>query len=179
MFRSALGEVKGVVDSRFLLTFFFPCLVLLGSVLLLVQLQRRTYDRTVAAWETESDNLKLVQIVGFLAVVTICAQILAAETPSLVRTYEGYWRRPFRFLLQPGRWYHGRVYDNLVKKMEKDEVYEQLYLSYPPPGRRNSVLPTTFGNVLKNAGNVPLRTVRNRCGSLLAAPVPTYYRRRL
>jgi hypothetical protein len=155
MLRSALGEVKGVLDSRFLLTFLFPCLMFWALVLLVWELGLRPYEETVRAWEAEPEALKVVQVVGFLAVVTVSALLLASSMNTLLRVYEGYWVFPFEYLLRPLRRRHERRLAELAKGMMDPANYEELYLSYPPPTRRGQVRPTLFGNVLKNAESYP------------------------
>jgi hypothetical protein len=167
MLRSALGEVKGVLDGRFLLTFFFPCFVFWGLVLLVWQLPLGTWEGTARAWSATPEGLKIVEVVGFLAVVTVSSLFLSASMNSLLRIYEGYWSGWFRWLLYPLRRYHERRFAALEARARALDPagYEELYLNYPPPGSPDEVRPTLFGNVLRNAESYP--RVRYRIDTVL------------
>lgn len=142
MFASILSEAKGLVDKRFLLNGFFPCLVFLGAGGLLVASANGGVDLWVERWDDTSGTVQLLLLAGAVAVVfAVAAFVLNAEL-LLIRLYEGYVPLgPLRRLL--------------VQRQEahKSRTKADRHLFFPQEGLQA----TALGNVLAAAEGYPRR----------------------
>jgi len=119
MFDNVLKEVTGLLDRRFLLNAFFPCLFFWG-LLGIVLAVGSGWDsvKLLQVWNQQDITLKTLQIIGFITLVAFSAGILTSQAFAIFRFYEGYWTFPCsRLLLQVGEDWHKTQLDKLdVKK---------------------------------------------------------------
>ncbi|MCA1994354.1 MAG: hypothetical protein LDL41_20240, partial [Coleofasciculus sp. S288] len=107
---------------------------------------------------------------GFISLVTFFSGILVSNLTTIVRLYEGYWNFPLNRHLKniSTSWYRDRLKE-LGEKLDQDpSYYEEIYLNYPPHNRLEQVMPTRFGNILKNAELYPL--IRYKIDAVLIWP---------
>jgi hypothetical protein len=148
MFNDALKQVTGLLDRRFLLNIFFPCLIFCGLLVIVAIVgSGGNMTMTVATWNQQDAGLKILQIVGSLSVITVLSGVVDSQLPTIVRFYEGY--PPLnRHLATIGKTFH----QNRLKHLG-DEGY--LSSNYPHPSKLDQVMPTRFGNILKNSEQYP------------------------
>lgn len=161
MFGSVFNTVTGLLDKRFLVTYFLPSM-LFWSLAVIVWFAGG--DNLAAAeswWKSDSTN-HTFQIIGFLAWVTLFANVVASQSMRLLRLYEGYWDFPGGQLLRiVGSNWHRRKLARLAAAAPTDlRSYEEIYLSYPLPTQSEEVMPTRLGNILKNSELYPLDRYR-------------------
>src|SRR5207237_8042263 len=89
MFSSALKEVKGGLDRRSLMNYFFPSLLFWGLSAAVWLLARGDLAQVVADWEGQTTGAKVLQIAAALAGVMVFAAVLASQMLPLLRLYEG------------------------------------------------------------------------------------------
>ena len=159
MFSAALEKATSLFERRFLINIFFPSFIFCGLSIVVVVAGQEDLASTVKAWNQQNAAFQTVTIVGFISLVTFLSGILASNLTTIVRLYEGYWNFPGnRHLKNVSKsWYQHRLKE-LEKKLEEnpeDPCYEEIYLNYPPPTRLTQVMPTRFGNILKNAELYP------------------------
>lgn len=156
MFGSIYTTVTGLLDKRFLVTYFLPSLIFWSLGIIVWFAGGENLAAALDWWKTESVSHTL-QIIGFLAGVTLFANFVASQSMALLRFYEGYWGFPGGRLLRrvAGDW-HRRKLARLDAALASDpEAYEQIYLFYPLPPQRREVMPTRLGNILKNSELYP------------------------
>jgi hypothetical protein len=160
MFSAALEKATSLFDRRFLINAFFPSLIFCGlSVVVAISGQGELVS-TANAWNQQNTAFQIATIVGFISLVTFFSSLLVSHLTTIVRLYEGYWNFPLNQSLKniSTSWYQYRLKE-LEKKLEEnpeDSCYEEIYLNYPPPTQLDQVMPTRFGNILKNAELYPL-----------------------
>lgn len=128
MFNDVLKEVTGIVDRRFLLNAFFPCLFfwgLLGIVLALGSGWETA--KLLQIWNQQDITLKTLQIIGLITLVTFSASILTSQAFAILRFYEGYWNFPGgRLLRQVGNDWHQTQLDQLDVPTRLDILNRQI-----------------------------------------------------
>ncbi len=152
MFNDALKEVTGLLDRRFLLNVFFPCLVFCG-LLMVVGVVGSGEDllKIAAAWSKQEAGVQILQVVGFLSIITVFSGIIDSQLPAIIRFYEGYSLLPR--LATTGKDFHKKRLQQLGKEEAKYYGYLQSY--YPSHYQPKQVMPTQFGNILKNSERYP------------------------
>jgi hypothetical protein len=154
MFSTVLKEITGSLDKRFVLTLFFPSLLFWGALAAVYGFSGDTAT-LIAVWKAQSAEFQAIQIVAALIWVAFFANVIAQQRTSLTRLFEGYWTRP------PAKWFRNlrcRHYQDVLDALDPDcdADYEVIYYRYPLPDEREQVMPTRFGNILKNAELYPL-----------------------
>lgn len=155
MFNDIFREVTGVLDRRFLVNAFFPNLIFWG-LLVIVVFAGAGWDLVKLAqiWNQQDITFKTLQIVGCLSWVTFFSWILTSQLNAIVRFYEGYWNFPLgRRLAAIGKKWHQEHLKELHSQLieNKASFYNSIYQRYPLPTQPQNVMPTTLGNILKNA----------------------------
>ena len=153
MFNDVLKEVTGLLARRFLLNVFFPCLIFCGLLIVVVIIGAGgDLVKITGAWSQQDTGLKVLQIAGFLSVVTVFAGIIDVQLPTIIRFYEGY--PPLnRYLAIIGKHFH----QNRLQKLGKEEAkyYGYLHSYYPSHRDPKQAMPTQFGNIIKNSEQYP------------------------
>jgi hypothetical protein len=147
----ALKEAASFLERRFLLNAFFPSLIFWGALLLAFLAPDGGINRAATAWAGQSATVQIAVSAAYLAWTWFWAGIIASQWRSIVRLYEGYWNPRFDRLTQVGRNWHIRQ----LLRLYEDEEYEALYYGYPYTTDLDEVMPTRFGNILKNAELYP------------------------
>ena len=99
MFGSVYNTVTGLLDKRFLVTYFLPSLVFWSLAIIVWLAGGENLAAAAAWWQTQSVS-HTVQIIGFLAWVVLFANFIASQSMGLLRFYEGYWGFPGGRLLR-------------------------------------------------------------------------------
>lgn len=153
MFNDTLKEVTGLFDRRFLLNVFFPCLVFCGLLIVVVIVGAGgDLIKIAEAWSKQDVGVQILQIVGFLSLMTVFSGIVDSQLSTIIRFYEGY--PPLnRYLATIGKRFH----QNRLKQLgeEEEKYYEYLYSCYPSHSQPEQVMPTRLGNILKNSERYP------------------------
>jgi hypothetical protein len=156
MLGELMSETTSLLDRRFVLNAFLPCLLLTGLMTTVIVATRIGAGEALTAWSHESLAAKGLAAVAFVAFVLLLAGTLSSQFPLVTRCYEGYWPSWVGRPVQLGRRWHRFRYRRLVKlSAENPHAYETLYLRYPPPGHEAQVMPTRLGNILKSAELYP------------------------
>ena len=160
MFSAALEKATSLFERRFLINIFFPSFIFCGLSVVVIIAGQGDLASTAKAWNQQNAAFQTVTIVGFISLVTFFSGILASNLTTIVRLYEGYWNFPGnRYLKNVSTSWYQNYLNKLGKRLEEnpqDPCYEEIYLNYPPPTRLDQVMPTRFGNILKNAELYPL-----------------------
>ncbi|MCW6004796.1 hypothetical protein K1W54_09380 [Micromonospora sp. CPCC 205371] len=153
MLTSMLQETTAVLDRRFAVTAFLPSTLLVGLLGVVAAVSWLGRRDAADAWN-EMDNLSR----GLLAVGVILAGMLLAtlavrNATGLIRLYEGYWSSaPGRRLARLGSNHHRQRLAALADSAGSDPAaYRRIHLGYPLPTQPELVMPTTLGNILRNA----------------------------
>jgi hypothetical protein len=150
LFSAILKEVTGILDHRFLLTFFLPSLFFWGSLTTVLVAGQADVLEVVKSWNKQDAFIQVLEIVGFIAWVLFFASILAGRSTGTLRFYEGYWSFPLGSRLhRAGQAWH----QERLRKLDAagSDAYEAIYLYYPLPTQEQRVMPTRLGNILRNA----------------------------
>lgn len=149
MFTNVLSQITGRLDSRFILTLFFPSLMFWGG-LTAVYASTSGLEATVTQWRAQNVDLQLMQIIIALAGVTFFAYLLGNQLVWLTKQFEGYWQwMPVigEHLVNLRR----KHYQYLLKRLDASGHYESIYYGFPFPDEPEAVMPTRLGNILKNS----------------------------
>lgn len=161
MFTEVLSQVTGLLDRRYIFTFFLTSLLFWGLLLAVFVAGGQGLSGAVADWDAQPETSKVLQAVGFVAWVTFSSAMLSALSTDLLRLYEGYtsfpWNVPLlRRLRAAGRRYHQARLEILSEQADNPQAQETIYYKYPPLPRRDEVMPTLLGNILKNSEVYPI-----------------------
>lgn len=140
MVTSILTGVTGILDRRFLMNLFFPSLVFWGSLIVIWFLATGNLAEAAKSWNNQETTLLAIEMVGFLAFVTLFSYVLGIRLASILKLYEGYWNFP-----------GGRRLIALCLRLEVPRSDEEIYSDYPLPSERADIMPTQLGNILKNS----------------------------
>jgi hypothetical protein len=150
MLTTLSGGLLGLLDRRLILTAWLPVLLLWGALGALV-ITGEHWSQAAAWWLRQPAQFQVSLLVAALACVTFSAYVTAALIPVFLRVGEGYW--PSR--LEPLAARCRRRQEKRREPMEKSPLaFARLHNDYPT--RRESVMPTRLGNVLRAAEDYPL-----------------------
>lgn len=149
MFANVLNQITGRLDSRFILTLFFPSLLFWGG-LTAVYFAPTGLETAVTQWRVQNTDLQIIQIIMALAWVTFFAYLLGNQLVWLTKLFEGYWGW---FPVLGSRLANRRRlhYQQELKWLSDNGQYEPIYYGFPFPDEPEEVMPTRLGNILKNA----------------------------
>jgi hypothetical protein len=143
--------LTGVFDRRFLMHVFFPSLVFWGLLLAVWFGGQEQLAEAVRRWRAQGGFEQSAQAACFVVGVYVFAMILSGKLHALLRLYEGYWDFPgARALKERGTTWYRHVLKNLYADPRR---YDDIYYGFPL--ERKKVMPTRFGNILKNAEMYP------------------------
>lgn len=153
MFNDAFKEVTGILDRRFLLNAFFPCLIFCGMLIVVVIMGAGgDLTKIAEAWSKQDVGVQILQIAGFLSLTTVFSGIVDSQIPTIIRFYEGY--PPLnRYFAVIGKHFHQKRLKQLGEDEEKYHGY--LYSYYPSHHQSEHVMPTRLGNILKSSERYP------------------------
>lgn len=149
MFTNVLNEVTGRLDSRFILTLFFPSLLFWGG-LTAVYAADKGLVTLITQWRAQDAGVQLIQIIIALAWVTFFAYLLSNQLVWLTKQFEGYWDWiPLigKRLMETRRKHYQRV----LAGIDPTTNFERIYYAFPFPDEPEEVMPTRLGNILKNS----------------------------
>lgn len=149
MFTNVLNQITGRLDSRFILTLFFPSLLFWGGITA-VYFAPTSLETVVTEWRVQNTDLQTMQIIMTLAWVTFFAYLLGNQLVWLTKLFEGYWGW---FPVLGSRLANRRRlhYQQELKWLNDNGQYEPIYYGFPFPDEPEEVMPTRLGNILKNA----------------------------
>jgi hypothetical protein len=148
-FGALFTQVLGFFNGRFQVTYLLPSFIFWALLVVVWFAGQGNIPAATSLWSSASGTHWIV-VVGFFAGLVIFANILASQSTSITRLYEGYWDFPGgRKLRSLGTQWHR----NKLGKLDpnKAEEYLAIYLFYPLPTQQHEVMPTRLGNILKNS----------------------------
>lgn len=158
MFQTIFEKFSGFLDQRFIISVWIPCLFFWAGLFFLVA---GWFGISVLLgwWQQQPVELQVSLIVLLLAWITFFARLLLNLLSSLVRIYEGYWKR----LLYLERLPFFRDFTNRRKRHYAEKITrlkaagrdQEIYVRFPPATRLEEVMPTRIGNILKNGEVYP------------------------
>ncbi|PSL57119.1 hypothetical protein B0I31_10296 [Saccharothrix carnea] len=137
MFASVLREITGYFDRRALVSTFFPVLVFLGAIVIVMWTTASGVAGAVAEWSRVSAVVQALLLVGFLAVVTFLTFLLGNLREWLDRISQGHWPSWADRFGAPLVQRHNAARqtlidrDNLLRKREEELVGERYALPRP------------------------------------------------
>jgi hypothetical protein len=152
MLDGALDKVVGYLDRRLVVVALLPSLVFWSALLWLV-VASVGWPAASDWWGRLAPEARVLVGVGAASWIGFFASGLSIQIGRLTRLYEGYWGRcgPGRWLAAVGVWLQRRRHDRLDPADDHD--FEVRYRNYPR--RRQDLLPTRLGNILRAAELYP------------------------
>lgn len=142
MVTTALAEVKGLVDPRFLLTAFFPVLIFGLAYAMLLASTQRGPSAWIDTWDGWSGSTQAVAAIGVLVICFVLATFASSNGLLLTRLYEGY--------LGPD-WLRHKGEQRQERR--RNATHADVELRFP----HDNLRPTALGNVLGAAEDYPRR----------------------
>lgn len=157
MLATFIERAQTLLDRRFLVGCWMPAF-LFGLLLFFTAGWSLPWLGLTAADYFALKDLRLTVVtLGLLLLITLLAYLLWVFTRPIIRTYEGYW--PWRWLQDKGiccqtkRWEYLRWQRDLAAQQNDQRGYSylqaRLYRDFP--SRKERILPTRLGNVLRAA----------------------------
>lgn len=159
-FAALFDKVTGFFDKRFVVTYFLPSLIF-WVLLVMVWFAGRGQVADIARlWTNGQGTVSFARMIGFFVWLVVFANVLASQSMTLLRLYEGYWDFPVgKALRRAGQRWHQQKLARLgaaaLAPGADPELYRQIYLGYPLPTQPEQVMPTRLGNILKNSELYP------------------------
>lgn len=158
MFQTIFEKFSGFLDQRFIVSVWIPCLFFWVALLGLVAGWVGA-SVMLGWWKQQPVELQVLLIVLLLAWITFFARLLLNVLGSLVRIYEGYWKR-LKFIERLplfGNFTNRRkrYYAEKIAGLKAAGGDQEIYLRFPPATRLEKVMPTRMGNILKNGELYP------------------------
>ena len=150
MLATALDQVTGQLEKRFLLNAFFPTLLFFMLIGLVVIASGPGLGETIEWWGDQAGVVQAMLAIGAVAAVFVAANVVAGSMLWIIRLFEGY---SFPAGLFSGM---GRRY-KLERWSEKPEKKKrELRGRFPEsPAGEEDVAPTRLGNILLSAEQYP------------------------
>lgn len=147
-----LDKVTGNLEQRFVVNALMPAIVFWTAVVMAIA-SALSWKRVVAWWDGLAGAQLGLYTVGAAALLVFSGAILASQAGRITRLYEGYWgsRPPGSWLRRIGIRLQTNAFSRL--RLEDDRDFERRYRLYPR--RKEDLLPTRLGNVLKGAEAYP------------------------
>ncbi|MCA9936795.1 MAG: hypothetical protein KC415_22825 [Anaerolineales bacterium] len=155
MFANVLNQITGKLDSRFILTLFFPSLIFWGG-LTVVYFAHSGLETAVTTWRAQNADIQIIQIIMALAWVTFFAYLLGNQLTWLTKQFEGYWNW-FPLLGKRLAKLRQKHYQRVLAWLDENGRYEAIYYGFPFPNEPEAVMPTRLGNILKNSEQYPFK----------------------
>lgn len=149
MIGTFLDKLQGLFDARFVVAFWAPIMIGLGSAINLILFQFG-YTACIDWWFNLDASRQLWTTVMVLFVATILAFVLQSFSTPLVRTYAGFnWPTWLRHTCIS---WQNRRYNSLAKR---GDSRSRLYENFPEQSKL--IQPTAFGNRLQAGEEYALR----------------------
>lgn len=155
MFANVLNQITGKLDSRFILTLFFPSLIFWGG-LTVVYFAHSGLETAVTAWRAQNTDIQIMQITITLAWVTFFAYLLSNQLVWLTKQFEGYWDW-FPLLGKRLANLRQKHYQQVLAWLDGNGRYQSIYYGFPFPDEPEALMPTRLGNILKNSEQYPFK----------------------
>lgn len=156
-FGALFNQVTGFLDKRFLVTYFLPSLVFWGLLIVVWFAGQGHAAAAAGLWENGQGIGWIIRLIGFFGWLVLFANVLASQSMTVFRMYEGYWNfpgaSPFRSLGQ--KWHQNRLAQIASSLATEPRRYQEIYFGYPLPSQTGEVMPTRLGNIMKNAELYP------------------------
>lgn len=175
MFTTYLGELREYVGKGFVLAVWLPVLTFASALFVVYQVGRGSLNAAWSSWLILPLDGQVVQIIEFLAVVTLVAYVVHQLEVPITRFFEGYWES-WPFLSNLGHWKAERykrylaALDKQIEHLEEvpagqkpskeqmvklNLLYDRRGFYFPPKGNEAHVMPTRLGNIYKVAELYP------------------------
>lgn len=154
MFETVFEKFSGLLDQRFLLSVWVPCLFFW---LLLCSLLVAWAGTSVVLgwWQLQPAEFQVAMAVLLFIWVTFFARLLLSSLASVVRFYEGYWDVERVSFLREFRERRRRFYVKKIADLKAAKKDLEINIRFPPATRPEEAMPTRLGNLLKNAEMYP------------------------
>jgi hypothetical protein len=151
MLTSLIEETTAALGRRFALTALVPSALLVGLLGVVTAVSWWSWYDAFAAWRRLDTVAQGVLTAAVVLAGMLVATLAVRGSTELVRLYEGYWTsRPGRWLARVGGDHHRTRLAALAKNPDP-RAYRRIHLGYPLPTQPEQVMPTTLGNILRNA----------------------------
>lgn len=149
MFTNVLNEVTNRLDSRFILTLFFPSLLFWGS-LAIIFANEQGLTSMLTQYRAQDSGVQLMQIIIALSWVIFFAYLLSNQLVWITKQFEGYWQW-IPLIGKPLRAIRINHYQNVLAGIDPLVDFESIYYRFPFPDEPEEVMPTRLGNIMKNS----------------------------
>jgi hypothetical protein len=158
MWIEAAKTVTTLVQRRFLLNALLPSVILWVGLLAVFATGQGGFNAAIGFWNAQSQVLRVIEVVGFIAAVWLFAGLIASQWSTLVGLYSGEWPRLPTWLrgMLGTRWHRRRV-RTLDKKVQEKaattEDVDEFYFCYPEVDDPldAKVASTRLGNIQRSA----------------------------
>src|SRR6185503_2785369 len=154
MFQTVFEKFSSFLDNRFILSVWVPCLFFWLALLCLIVLWAGS-SVALGWWQLQPVELQLTLVVLLLAWITLFARLLLSTLDSIILVYEGYWYTERLSFLRDFKERRQRYYIKKIASLKATGENLEINLKFPPATRTEEVMPTRFGNLLKNAEMYP------------------------
>lgn len=154
MFQTVFEKFSGLLDQRFILSVWVPCLFFWLTLWCLVVIWAGA-SVVLGWWQLQPVELQVMLVVLLLAWITFFARLLLSTLDSIIRVYEGYWNVERLSLLREFKERRQRYYVKKIVALKAAGKDLEIHLRFPPATRPEEVMPTRLGNLLKNAEMYP------------------------
>lgn len=151
-FGALFTQVLGFFDKRSQLTYFLPSLLFWGALIVIWYAGQGDVSGAARLWSGEG-TVWIVRLIVFFAWLVLFSNVLASQSQTLFRIYEGYWEFPGAgpFRRRGVKWHQRKLAQYAAWARQDPKHYEDIYFHYPLPGQPQYVLPTRLGNIIKNS----------------------------
>jgi hypothetical protein len=145
-----LERAASILERRFLKNALLPVALFFPSVVIPFLLGRSALDAVLRFWQRQSTELKLLEVIGYFALVWFLAAVVQSQWRNIIRLFEGYPLQRFLPVVAAiaKRWHQGQLH-----RLVGDEQWAKRYYAYPP--EEDDIMPTRLGNILRAAEYYP------------------------
>ena len=154
MFQTVFEKFSGLLDNRFILSVWVPCLFFWLALLCLIVMWAGL-SVVLGWWQLQPVELQLTLVVLLLAWITLFARLLLSALDTIIMVYEGYWDTERLSFLRDFKERRRRYYIKKIAALKASGNVLEIHLRFPPATRTEDVMPTRLGNLLKNAEMYP------------------------
>jgi hypothetical protein len=90
MFETALVDINGIMDKRFLISIYLPCLIF-STAFIALAAYSLGLSSIISTWGSLALDVQAIIVFLYLSIIYFIAYVLSASLGSIIRLYEGYW----------------------------------------------------------------------------------------
>ncbi|MBB5955517.1 hypothetical protein FHS29_002098 [Saccharothrix tamanrassetensis] len=161
MFASVLREITGYLDKRALISTFFPVLVFVGGVGIVVWTTVAGVDGAVKSWGARPATVQVVLVAGFLVLVAFLTFVLGNLREWQDRMCQGYWPT---WAAKAAKWFAGThraargkliAEDEALQRREETLAVERAALPSPDDTTPGTLSDEAFAEMFKTLDALP------------------------